>query len=78
MLGPAPGLRPLPNSAVFDRIGGQASVDRLVDSLYDRFQAGRVLRSLFGKDLSSQRMRQKLFFAEWLGGPPRSSESGSR
>ena len=75
MLGPAPGLRPLPNSAVFDRIGGQASVDRLVDSLYDRFQADRVLRSLFGKDLSSQRMRQKLFFAEWLGGPPRYSES---
>jgi truncated hemoglobin YjbI/ankyrin repeat protein len=75
MLGPSPELRPLPNSAVFDRIGGQASVDRLVDSLYDRFQADRVLRSLFGKDLSSQRMRQKLFFAEWLGGPPRYSES---
>ena len=60
---------------MFDRIVGQASVDRLVDSLYDRFQADRVLRSLFGKDLSSQRMRQKLFFAEWLGGPPRYSES---
>ena len=75
MLDPAPGLRPLPNSAVFDRIGGQVSVDRLVDSLYDRFQADRVLRSLFGKDVSSQRMRQKLFFAEWLGGPPRYSES---
>jgi truncated hemoglobin YjbI/ankyrin repeat protein len=75
MLGPSPELRPLPNSAVFDRIGGQGSVDRLVDSLYDRFQADRVLRSLFGKDLSSQRMRQKLFFTEWLGGPPRYSES---
>jgi truncated hemoglobin YjbI/ankyrin repeat protein len=75
LLGPAPGLRPFQDSAVFDRIGGQATVDRLVDALYDRFQADRVLRSLFGRDLLSQRRRQRLFFAEWLGGPPRYSES---
>ena len=70
MLGPAPGLRPFQDSAVFDRIGGQATVDRLVDALYDRFQGDHALRPLFGRDLSSQRRRQKLFFAEWLGGRP--------
>jgi truncated hemoglobin YjbI/ankyrin repeat protein len=75
MLGPAPGLRPFQDSALFDRIGGQATVERLVDSLYDRFEADRVIRPLFGRDLSTQRARQKLFFAEWLGGPPRYSES---
>ena len=46
-----------------------------MDALYDRFQGDRALRPLFGRDLSSQRRRQKLFFAEWLGGPPRYSES---
>jgi len=75
MFGPAPGLRPFAESTVFDRVGGQATVDRLVDSLYDRFEADGVLRPLFGRDLSTQRKRQKLFFAEWLGGPPRYSES---
>jgi truncated hemoglobin YjbI len=75
MLGPAPGLRPFAESTVFDRVGGQATVDRLVDSLYDRFEADGVLRPLFGRDLSTRRKRQRLFFAEWLGGPPRYSES---
>jgi truncated hemoglobin YjbI/ankyrin repeat protein len=72
----APGVRPLQDGgALFERIGGQASVDRLVDSLYDRFEADAVIRPLFGRDLANGRNRQKRFFAEWLGGPPRYSES---
>jgi truncated hemoglobin YjbI len=71
----APGLRPLPDGALFDRIGGQATVDRLVDSLYDRFEADAVIRPMFGGDLANGRSRQKRFFAEWLGGPPGYSES---
>jgi truncated hemoglobin YjbI/ankyrin repeat protein len=71
----APGLRPLHDGTLFDRIGGQATVDRLVDSLYDRFEADAVIRPLFGRDLANGRSRQKRFFAEWLGGPPRYSES---
>jgi truncated hemoglobin YjbI len=71
----APGLRPLQDGAVFDRIGGQATVDRLVDSLYDRFGADDVIRPFFGASLANGRSRQKRFFAEWLGGPPRYSES---
>lgn len=70
-----PELRPLPDRALFDRIGGQITVDRLVDHLYDRFAADAVLRPLFGRELTAGRARQKRFFAEWLGGPPRYSES---
>lgn len=75
LLGPAPALRPIHDGAVFDRIGGRAAVDRLVDSLYDRFEADAAIRPFFGRDLANARTRQKRFFAEWLGGPPRYSES---
>jgi truncated hemoglobin YjbI/ankyrin repeat protein len=74
-LDPAPGIRPQQDGAVFDRIGGQAVIDRLVDCLYDRFEADAMLRPFFGASLASGRDRQKRFFAEWLGGPPRYSES---
>jgi len=71
----APGLRPLGDDTLLDRIGGQATVDRLVDSLYDRFEADAVIRPFFGRDTANSRTRQKRFFVEWLGGPPRYSES---
>jgi truncated hemoglobin YjbI len=71
----ASGLRPLEDDVLLDRIGGPAAVDRLVDSLYDRFEADSVIRAFFGRDLSSSRTKQKRFFVEWLGGPPFYSES---
>jgi truncated hemoglobin YjbI/ankyrin repeat protein len=71
----APDLRPLQDRTLFDRIGGQATVDRLVDSLYDRFAADKVIRGFFGNNLDNARQRQKRFFCEWLGGAPRYSES---
>jgi truncated hemoglobin YjbI/ankyrin repeat protein len=75
MFGAETGLAPFPDSAVFDHIGGRAAVNRMVDSLYDRFEADGVIRPFFGRDLSNTRERQKLFFAEWLGGLPGYSES---
>jgi truncated hemoglobin YjbI/ankyrin repeat protein len=71
----APDLRPLGDAILFDRIGGRVTVDRLVDCLYDRFEADAVIRPLFGRDLAAGRIRQKRFFAEWLGGPSSYSES---
>jgi hemoglobin len=67
--------RPLQDSSLFERIGGQATIDRLVDSLYDHFEADAMIRPFFGRDLANSRTRQKRFFCEWLGGPPRYSES---
>jgi truncated hemoglobin YjbI/ankyrin repeat protein len=75
LLDPAPGHRPSQDGMLFSRVGGQVTIDRLVDSLYARFEADRLIRRFFGRDFSSERTRQKLFFAEWLGGPPRYSES---
>jgi hemoglobin len=68
-------LRPLDHSRLFEGIGGQVTIDRLVDCLYDRFEADAVIRPLFGRDLANDRFRQKRFFAEWLGGPSLYSDS---
>ncbi|HKY36903.1 MAG TPA: ankyrin repeat domain-containing protein [Polyangiaceae bacterium] len=57
----------LGDSGIFARIGGQAAIDRMVDVLYDRFDADSVLRPLFGSDLVGERANQKRFFAEWMG-----------
>lgn len=68
------GFRPFRGSGLFARIGGQATVDRLVDLLYDGFENDSELRPLFPRDLTPGRANQKVFFAEWLGGPRRYGE----
>lgn len=68
------GFRPFRGDGMFERIGGQPTVDRLVDALYDGFEHDDVLRPLFPRDLADGRTMQKVFFAEWLGGPHRYSE----
>jgi truncated hemoglobin YjbI/ankyrin repeat protein len=68
-LEPAASFRPFRGTDLFARIGGQETVDQLVDRLYDRFLEDEALRPLFTGDLPAERARQKLFFAEWLGGP---------
>jgi len=70
----APGFRPFRDTDLFERIGGQPTVDRLVDLLYDGIDDDGQLRPLFGRDVLAARPRQKMFFAEWLGGPRRYSE----
>jgi hemoglobin len=69
-----PALRPFRGTNLFQRIGGQPSVDRLVDLLYEGIDGDDQLRPLFGRDLERVKPRQKLFFAEWLGGPGGYSE----
>ncbi|MEP7022286.1 MAG: ankyrin repeat domain-containing protein [Actinomycetota bacterium] len=69
-----PGFRPFRGTDLFDRIGGQPAVDRLVDLLYEGLGQDDQLRPLFPRDLADGRSMQKLFFAEWLGGPRRYSE----
>src|SRR5262245_694069 len=70
----APGFRPFRGTGLFDRMGGQPAVDRLVDLLYDGIDGDDHLRPLFGRAAAAGRPRQKMFFAEWLGGPRRYSE----
>src|SRR5215472_2115011 len=74
LLGQPLDYRPFAGSDLFARVGGQATVDRLVDLLYDGFEADPALRPLFGRDLTSGRANQKVFFAQWLGGGQRYAE----
>lgn len=68
-------LRPFRDTGLFERIGGQSAVDRLVDLLYAGIADDTSLRPLFGRDVTASKPRQKMFFAEWLGGPRRYSEA---
>lgn len=70
----APGFRPFRATDLFERIGGQPTIDRLIDHLYEGFENDEQLRPLFPRGLADGRSMQKLFFAEWLGGPRRYSE----
>jgi hemoglobin len=65
----APGFRPFRGTDLFERIGGQPTIDRLVDLLYEGIGDDDELRPLFPRDLADSRSMQKLFFAEWLDGP---------
>jgi hemoglobin len=65
--------RPFRDTGLFERIGGQPAIDRLVDLLYEGIGDDDQLRPLFPRDLADSRSMQKLFFAEWLDGPRRYS-----
>jgi hemoglobin len=74
LLGYAPDVRPFRGPDLFERIGGQPTIDRLVNLLYEGIGDDDQLRPLFPRDLAHSRSMSKLFFAEWLGGPRRYSE----
>jgi len=74
LLDHAAGFRPFRGTGLFQRIGGQPTIDRLVDLLYKGIGDDEHLCPLFPRDLADSRSMQKLFFAEWLGGPCRYSE----
>jgi hemoglobin len=64
---------PDPTSSPFHRIGGQLTVDRIVDVFYDRMDTlpeAEVIRALHAQDLGEIRIVLKKYLAEWLGGPP--------
>jgi len=67
------GSRPFRDTGLFERIGGQPAIGRLVDLLYEGIAGDDQLRPLFPRDLAGSRSMQKLFFAEWLDGPRRYS-----
>src|SRR5215469_17258478 len=78
LLGQPLDYRPFAGSDLFARVGGQATVDRLVDLLYDGFEADPALRPLFPRDLTGGRDGQKMFLAQWLRSEEHTSELQSR
>jgi hemoglobin len=56
----------------YDVIGGQAAVDRIIDTFYDRMETlpeARGIRALHPQDLAATRAVLKKYLAQWLGGP---------
>ena len=57
-------------SSLFDLVGGHEGVVRIVDTFYERVAADPEIRPVYPQDLSPGREKLKLFFEQWLGGPP--------
>jgi hemoglobin len=56
----------------FRRIGGQGTVDRLVEAFYRRIDClaeAQGIRAMHPADLTSTKDVLKLYLGEWLGGP---------
>jgi hemoglobin len=62
---------PVQPAEVFDRVGGLAFFERLVDRFYDGVEADPVLLRLYPTpdDLSAARRHLTLFLAQYWGGP---------
>ncbi|MCC6381436.1 MAG: hypothetical protein IT304_02960 [Dehalococcoidia bacterium] len=58
----------------FAALGGREGVARVVDDFYRRVEADAPLRAVYPEDLTPGREKLKLFFEQWLGGPPVYSE----
>ena len=57
---------------MFERIGGSATIDRLVDRFYDRMDTlpeAKVIRAMHADDLGLIRNVLKRYLTEWTGGP---------
>jgi hemoglobin len=58
--------------SLFARVGGEATVDRLVEAFYrhmDSVPAARSLRAMHEADLSQTKAVLKHYLGEWMGGP---------
>lgn len=58
--------------SMFERIGGSATIDLLVDRFYQRMDAlpeAKVIRAMHADDLTSITHVLKRYLTEWTGGP---------
>ena len=68
----------LSQSTPFDRIGGTAAVDRLVEAFYghmDHMPEAAGIRAMHPANLAPIKAVLKLYLAEWMGGPKAYSEA---
>jgi hemoglobin len=54
---------------LYDEIGGQETIDKLVDAFYPRVYADEDLSPLFQGDMEEIKRKQKMFLSQFLGGP---------
>jgi hemoglobin len=56
--------------SVYERIGGEKTIRKIVEAFYPRVQAHPELKHLFPEDLSETMEKQLLFLSQFFGGPP--------
>src|SRR5699024_7822024 len=56
-------------STIYESIGGQPAVDRIIDSLYTHSGNNDTLLPIFPDDLQESARKQRLFLTQFLGGP---------
>lgn len=59
-------------NSMFERIGGSATIDLLVDRFYDRIDAlpeAKIIRAMHADDLGPISDVLKRYLTEWTGGP---------
>lgn len=59
---------------IYERIGGELTVFRLVDIFYNKVAQDDSLRAIFPEDLSTGKYWQFLFLTQYWGGEPRYSD----
>ena len=63
---------PAPTTSLFDALGGDAAVRKLVDTFYDHMDTDAAfagIRALHPPDLSGSRDKLYWFLCGWMGGP---------
>ncbi|WP_314591213.1 globin [Paenibacillus terrigena] len=58
-----------PNSTIFEALGGEDSVRRLVAAFYPRVQRNALLGPLFPEDIMPVQEKQYMFLSQFFGGP---------
>lgn len=71
MVVPREPARRLPG--LFERIGGRATIERIVEEFYDRVEQDEELRPMFPEDIKAGREKQAMFLEQWMGGEQRYS-----
>lgn len=54
---------------LYDEIGGQGTIDKLVNAFYPRVYADEKLKPLFQGDMEEIKKKQRMFLSQFLGGP---------
>ncbi len=58
-----------PFKTLYSEIGGQETIDKLVNAFYPRVYADKDLSPLFQGDMEEIKRKQQMFLSQFLGGP---------
>jgi hemoglobin len=62
-------------SNVYDLIGGQETMAKLINAFYDRVANDPDLAPIFPDDLTMTKQKQTMFLTQYFGGPPLYTET---